>query len=235
MDYSPSTSMPIRRAKAGHGPCQSIELSIVHIDVKIGQKSPLWPQPLDPFQSPVEMAWSDAGETAWHRRSALGPAMTSKPRPTASRHRCVGHPAEAQPRTVPCMSCRTARRQARENGRQSRDDDRLDCRSRCLPPRSNSGSVAADLMCCASWPIALRSHMRSCCNAPHCFEAEGNGFYNPIYRHHEIVGHLGRRPAVVPFARTWHVPSVACASAGGLRHDVVTLSTRPSRHAGPRC
>ena len=37
------------------GRCQSIEFSIVHIDVEIGQKSPLWPHPLDPFQGALEM------------------------------------------------------------------------------------------------------------------------------------------------------------------------------------
>jgi len=61
----------------------------------------------------------------------------------------------------------------------------------------------------------------------YCFEAEGNGFYNPIYRHHEIVGPFSAAGLpVVPFAQDHGtVPSV------GLRfgrvtyaNDVVTLS-----------
>jgi phosphoribosyl 1,2-cyclic phosphate phosphodiesterase len=61
----------------------------------------------------------------------------------------------------------------------------------------------------------------------YCFEAEGNGFYNPIYRHHEIVGPFSAAGLpVVPFVQDHGtVPSV------GLRfgrvayaNDVVTLS-----------
>ena len=61
----------------------------------------------------------------------------------------------------------------------------------------------------------------------YCFEAEGNGFYNPIYRHHEIDGPFTAAGVpVVPFTQDHGTTTSLGLRFGPVAYanDVVTLS-----------
>ena len=82
----------------------------------------------------------------------------------------------------------------------------------------------------------------------YCFEAEGNGFYNPIYHHHEIAGPFEAAGVpVVPFTQDHGIDDVAgpalrpdglcqrCRDADGrgLRRDGRGRGADRRRHALP--
>jgi len=61
----------------------------------------------------------------------------------------------------------------------------------------------------------------------YCFEAEGNGFYNPLYRHHQIAGPFAAAGVpVVPFAQDHGTTQSLGLRFGRVAYanDVVTLS-----------
>ena len=61
----------------------------------------------------------------------------------------------------------------------------------------------------------------------YCFEAEGNGFYNPIYRHHQIDGPFTAAGVpVVPFTQDHGTTTSLGFRFGPVAYanDVVTLS-----------